>query len=87
MPASGIELAQVREDVELLEERFGDDREIVAAANVLEVVHDPAVGPSNGFAIHVRNDAGGLEALKVSNELLSVEVRDRPTLVRVHGAS
>jgi hypothetical protein len=87
MPAAGIEFAQVGQDVKLLKEGLGDSGKLGAAANAVQIAHDLPVGPPHGFTAEVRDEAIGFQMLKVPHELFSVEVREGPTLVRVHGTS
>jgi hypothetical protein len=70
-----IQLAQVREGVEVAEEGLGDGGEVGAAADVVEVGHELATNAIDP-GVAGAQEAVGFEELQVSRELFTVEIRE-----------
>jgi hypothetical protein len=75
-----IQLAQVREGVEVAEEGLGDGGEVGTAADVVEVGHELATDAVDSGVASVQ-EAVGFEELQVSRELFTIEVREGLALV------
>lgn len=82
MPLAGVGVTEVAQGLEVLEELLGDGGEMLAAADAIEVAeHALARAGDDGAAVLV-HDSHGLEVIEVAQELLAIEVRQGPTLLR-----
>jgi hypothetical protein len=74
MALAGIQRAQAREGIEVLEEGLGQGGEAVAPTDVVELGREEVEG---AVAMAGVEDAAALEVLDVPLELLAIEVRER----------
>src|SRR5213076_972530 len=82
-----VELAQPRQDVELLQQRLRHGGEVGLAAHAVEVRHQLAARALHRVVAVLAEDAVGLEVLEVPDELFTVEVGQRTPFVGVHATS
>jgi hypothetical protein len=77
----------VSQGVESLEERLGNGGKLLVPADVIQARHQPVAIAADVPTARAVQDSARLEVSDVSEELFSVEVGERPDLVRIHLAS
>jgi hypothetical protein len=87
VPLAGRKRAEVGQDVESLQERLGDRRELLTPADIVQTGHEPVAVAADVPWARVAQDSARLEVCEVSEELFSVEVGERPDLLGIHLAS
>jgi hypothetical protein len=67
----------------MAQEPFGESGEVGTTANAIEVGKQMTVGAINGVTVAVAEDPAGLQGDQMTEELLAIEVRQGPSLVRI----
>jgi hypothetical protein len=78
---------EARQGLEVLEEHLRQRGEFRAPADVIEIGHQPAVGSIHDLSSARLKKSARLEHHEVSKELFTIEVGQRPSLLRVQTTS
>jgi hypothetical protein len=87
VPLAGREPAEVSQGVESLEKRLGDGGKLLVPTDIIQARHQPVTVAADVSTTRAVQDSARLKVNDVSEELFSVEIGERPDLVRIHLAS